>query len=177
MDLFLIHWPLAMLSDFVDTWKALEDIYSSGRARAIGVSNFQLAHLRRLQAETTILPAVNQIEVHPYLTQTELTQFGREHGILVEAWSPLGQGAVLGDPTLERIARSHDRSVAQVTLRWHVQRGHIVFPKSVTRARVQENFDIFDFELTDEDLADIDALNRDERTGPNPDTFDRVPPA
>ncbi|WP_028045698.1 aldo/keto reductase [Cellulomonas sp. URHE0023] len=177
VDLFLIHWPLAMLSDFVDTWKTLEDIYSSGRARAIGVSNFQLAHLSRLQAQTTILPAVNQIEVHPYLTQTALTQFGREHGILVEAWSPLGQGAVLGDPTLGRIARSHDRSVAQVTLRWHVQRGHVVFPKSVTRARVEDNFHIFDFELTDVDLADIDGLNRDERTGPDPDTFDRVPPA
>ena len=177
VDLFLIHWPLAMLSNFVDTWKALEDIYGSGRAKAIGVSNFQLPHLRRLQAETTILPAVNQIEVHPYLTQTELTQFGREHGIVIEAWSPIGQGRVLDDPTLTRIARNHDRSVAQVTLRWHVQRGHVVFPKSVTRARVEENFDIFDFDLSDADLADIDGLNRDERTGPNPDTFDRIPPA
>jgi 2,5-diketo-D-gluconate reductase A len=177
VDLFLIHWPLAMLSNFVDTWKTLEDIYGSGRAKAIGVSNFQLPHLRRLQAETTILPAVNQIEVHPYLTQTELTQFGREHGIVIEAWSPIGQGRVLDDPTLTRIARNHDRSVAQVTLRWHVQRGHVVFPKSVTRARVEENFDIFDFDLSDADLADIDGLNRDERTGPNPDTFDRIPPA
>jgi len=177
VDLFLIHWPLAMLSNFVDTWKALEDIYGSGRAKAIGVSNFQLPHLRRLQAETTILPAVNQIEVHPYLTQTELTQFGREHGIVIEAWSPIGQGRVLDDPTLTRIARNHDRSVAQVTLRWHVQRGHVVFPKSVTRARVEENFDIFDFDLSDADLADIDGLNRDERTGPDPDTFDRIPPA
>ncbi|WP_028049525.1 aldo/keto reductase [Cellulomonas sp. URHD0024] len=177
VDLFLIHWPLAMLSDFVDTWKALEDIYGSGRAKAIGVSNFQLPHLRRLLVETTILPAVNQIEVHPYLTQRELAAFGREHGIVIEAWSPIGQGTVLDDPTLQRIARDHDRSVAQVTLRWHVQRGHVVFPKSVTRSRVEENFALFDFELSDEDLADIDALNRDERTGPDPDTFDRVPPA
>jgi 2,5-diketo-D-gluconate reductase A len=177
VDLFLIHWPLAMLSNFVDTWRALEDIYSSGRAKAIGVSNFQPAHLRRLQAETTITPAVNQIEVHPYLTQRELAQYGREHGIAIEAWSPIAQGKVLDDPTLERVAHAHDRSTAQVTLRWHVQRGHVVFPKSVTRARIEENFDIFDFELSDEDLADIDGLNRDERTGPNPDTFDRVPPA
>ncbi|WP_426593668.1 aldo/keto reductase [Cellulomonas sp. McL0617] len=177
VDLFLIHWPLAMLSNFVDTWKALEDIYGSGRAKAIGVSNFQPAHLRRLEAETTIVPAVNQIEVHPYLTQGELTQYGREHGIAVEAWSPIAQGKVLDDPTIERVARTHGRSPAQVTLRWHVQRGHVVFPKSVTRARVQENFELFDFALSDEDLADIDGLNRDERTGPNPDTFDRIPPA
>jgi 2,5-diketo-D-gluconate reductase A len=177
VDLFLIHWPLAMLSNVVDTWKALEDIYSSGRAKAIGVSNFQLAHLRRLHAETTIVPAVNQVEVHPYLSQVELTQFGREHGIVTEAWSPIAQGKVLDDPTVVRIARSLDRSPAQVTLRWHVQRGHVVFPKSVTRARVEENFDIFDFELSPEDLADIDGLNRDERTGPDPDTFNRIPPA
>jgi 2,5-diketo-D-gluconate reductase A len=177
VDLFLIHWPLAMLSNYVDTWKVLEDIYGSGRAKAIGVSNFQVTHLRRLHAETTIVPAVNQIEVHPYLTQTELVHFAREHGIAVEAWSPIAQGKVLDDPTILRIAQQHGRSAAQVTLRWHVQRGHVVFPKSVTRTRIEENFRIFDFELSDVDLADIDALNRDERTGPDPDTFDRVPPA
>jgi 2,5-diketo-D-gluconate reductase A len=177
VDLFLIHWPLAMLSDYVETWRALEEIYASGRAKAIGVSNFQRAHLRRLLEETTVPPAVNQIEVHPYLTQTGLRALAFEHGIAVEAWSPLGQGAVLGDETIARIARAHDRTPAQVVLRWHLQHGHVVFPKSVSRARVEENFDVFGFTLHDEDLADIDALNRDERTGPDPDTFDRVPPA
>jgi len=177
VDLFLIHWPLAMLSDYVETWRALEDIYASGRAKAIGVSNFQRAHLRRLLEETTVPPAVNQIEVHPYLTQTGLRALAFEHGIAVEAWSPLGQGAVLGDETIARIARDHGRTPAQVVLRWHLQHGHVVFPKSVTRSRVEENFDVFGFTLHDEDLADIDALDRDERTGPDPDTFDRVPPA
>jgi 2,5-diketo-D-gluconate reductase A len=177
VDLFLIHWPLAMLSDFTETRRALEDIYASGRAKAIGVSNFQRAHLRRLLEETDVAPAVNQIEVHPYLTQVGLRALAFEHGIAVEAWSPLGQGAVLGDDTIARIARSHDRTPAQVILRWHLQHGHVVFPKSSTRARVEENFDVFGFRLSDEDLADIDHLNRDERTGPDPDTFDRMPPA
>ncbi|MGY4644717.1 aldo/keto reductase [Cellulomonas sp. URHB0016] len=177
VDLFLIHWPIAMLSDFVETWRALEDIYASGRAKAIGVSNFQRAHLRRLLDETTVVPAVNQIEVHPYLTQTGLRALAFEHGIAVEAWSPLAQGAVLGDETIGRIARAHGRTPAQVVLRWHLQHGHVVFPKSVTRARVEENIDLFGFTLSDEDLMAVDALNRDERTGPDPDTFDRVPPA
>ena len=175
VDLFLIHWPIAMVSDFVETWKAMEDFYRSGRAKAIGVSNFQPHHLRRLNAETTITPAVNQIEVHPYLTQAEARAFGAEHGIATEAWSPIAQGKVLDDPTIVRIAESHERTPAQVTLRWHIQRGDIVFPKSVTRSRIEENFALFDFELTGVDLADIDALNRDERTGPDPDTFDYVP--
>ncbi len=177
VDLFLIHWPLAMLSDYVETWRALEEIHASGRARAIGVSNFQRAHLRRLLEETDVAPAVNQIEVHPYLTQVGLRALAIEHGIAVEAWSPLGQGAVLGDETIARIARSHDRTPAQVILRWHLQHGHVVFPKSSTRARIEENFDVFGFTLGDDDLVDIDRLNRDERTGPDPDTFDRMPPA
>ena len=175
IDLFLIHWPLPKVGDYVETWKALERIYSDGRARAIGVSNFQPHHLRRLNAETTITPAVNQIEVHPYLTQEDVRAFDTEHGIATEAWSPIAQGKVLDDPTIVRIAESLGRTPAQVTLRWHLQRGDIVFPKSVTRSRIEENFDLFDFELSDVDLADISGLNRDERTGPDPDTFDYVP--
>jgi 2,5-diketo-D-gluconate reductase A len=175
VDLFLIHWPLPTVSNFVETWKAMEDFYRSGRAKSIGVSNFQPQHLRRLHAETTITPAVNQIEVHPYLTQDAVRAFDAEHGIATEAWSPIAQGKVLDDPTIVRIAESLGRTPAQVTLRWHIQRGDIVFPKSVTRSRIEENFALFDFELSDVDVADIRGLNRDERTGPDPDTFDYVP--
>ena len=175
VDLFLIHWPLATVSDFVETWKAMEDFNRSGRAKSIGVSNFQPHHLNRLKAEATITPAVNQIEVHPYLTQEAVRAYGTEHGIATEAWSPIAQGKVLDDPTIVRIADSLGKTPAQVTLRWHLQRGDIVFPKSVTRSRIEENFALFDFELSDVDLADISGLNRDERTGPNPDTFDYVP--
>ena len=153
----------------------MEEIYRSGRARAIGVSNFQPHHLRRLIDGSTIVPAVNQIEVHPYLTQAEVRAFDAEHGIATEAWSPIAQGKVLDDPTIVRIAEAHDRTPAQVTLRWHIQRGDIVFPKSVTAKRIRENLALFDFELDDVDMAAIDGLNRDERTGPNPDTFDYVP--
>lgn len=177
VDLFLIHWPLPEVGDYVETWKAMEEIYRSGRAKAIGVSNFQAHHLRRLHAETTITPAVNQIEVHPYLTQNELRAFGAEHGIATEAWSPIAQGLVLDDEAITRVARLVDRSPAQVVLRWHIQRGDIVFPKSVTRARVEENFALFDFELDAESMAAIDGLNRDQRTGPNPDTFNYIPKA
>ncbi|ARC57738.1 putative oxidoreductase [Frondihabitans sp. 762G35] len=175
LDLFLIHWPLPAVGDFVDTWKALEEISASGRVKAIGVSNFQQHHLQRLFDETDIVPAVNQIEVHPYLTQEPLRAFGTEHGIPTEAWSPIAQGKVLDDPTITEIAERVGKSTAQVTLRWHVQRGDIVFPKSVTEARVRENFDIFDFELTDADIAAISGLNKDERTGPNPDEFNYIP--
>jgi 2,5-diketo-D-gluconate reductase A len=175
IDLFLIHWPLPTVRNFVDTWKAFETIYNEGRARSIGVSNFQAHHLRRLHEETTIPPAVNQIEVHPYLTQESLRAFDAEHGIATEAWSPIAQGKVLDDPTITAIARAHDRTPAQVVLRWHIQHGSIVFPKSVKPARMKENFEIFDFELPESDMASISALNRDERTGPDPDTFDYVP--
>jgi 2,5-diketo-D-gluconate reductase A len=175
VDLFLIHWPLPKVGDYVDTWKALEEIYRSGRARAIGVSNFQPHHLRRLQDETEITPAVNQIEVHPYLVQDEVRAYDAEHGIATEAWSPIAQGLVLDDPTIVGIAERLKRTPAQVTLRWHIQRGDIVFPKSVTRERVEENFDIFDFELSEDDMAAITGLNRDERTGPDPDTFNPEP--
>jgi 2,5-diketo-D-gluconate reductase A len=176
-DLFLIHWPLPEVGDYVETWKALEELYGNGVARSIGVSNFQRHHLNRLHEETTITPAVNQIEVHPYLTQDPLRAFGAEHGIRTEAWSPIAQGGVLDDPTIVRIASAVERTPAQVTLRWHIQRGDIVFPKSVTRSRVEENFALFDFELSDEDMTDITTLNKDERTGPNPDEFNYVPSA
>ena len=175
IDLFLIHWPLPNIGDYVQTWRALEKIYADGRARAIGVSNFQAHHLRRLHEETTIIPAVNQIEVHPYLTQEELRAFDAEHEIATEAWSPIAQGGVLNDPVITEIARSHGKSPAQVVLRWHIQLDNIVFPKSTTASRVKENFEIFDFELADGDIALISALNKDERIGPNPDEFNYVP--
>ncbi|TCU82822.1 2,5-diketo-D-gluconate reductase A [Curtobacterium sp. PhB191] len=174
-DLFLIHWPLPTVSDFVPTWNALEELYAAGTSRSIGVSNFQAHHLRRLRAETDVPPAVNQIEVHPYLTQDELRAVNNELGIATEAWSPIAQGLVLDDETITRIAGATGKSPAQVVLRWHIQRGDIVFPKSVTRARVEENFAIFDFELSDEDMTDITTLDKGHRTGPDPDTFDYVP--
>jgi len=175
LDLFLIHWPLPAVGDYVETWKAMEEMKASGRVRSIGVSNFQPAHLQRLFDETETVPSVNQIEVHPYLTNEVARAFNTEHGIFTEAWSPIAQGAVLTDPVITAIADRVSRTPAQVTLRWHIQRGDIVFPKSVTRSRVEENFALFDFELTDDDLAAISGLNRDERTGPDPDTFNWVP--
>ena len=175
LDLFLIHWPLPAVGDYVETWKALEEMKASGRVRSIGVSNFQPAHLQRLFDETGTVPSVNQIEVHPYLTNDAVRAFNTEHGIFTEAWSPIAQGAVLTDPVITAIADRLGRTAAQVTLRWHIQRGDIVFPKSVTRSRVEENFALFDFELTAADVDQITALNRDERTGPDPDSFNWVP--
>jgi 2,5-diketo-D-gluconate reductase A len=175
LDLFLVHWPLPTVGDFVETWRAMEKIYEGGKVRAIGVSNFQPTHLRRIHGETNVTPAVNQVEIHPYLTNEEVRAFDTEHGIATEAWSPIAQGKVLDDPTIVRIAQNLGKTPAQVTLRWHIQRGDIVFPKSVTRSRVEENFDLFDFELSGTDMTDITALNKDERTGPDPDTFDYVP--
>jgi len=179
LDLFLIHWPLPTLydGDFVSTWKALEEFRSEGRLRSIGVSNFQVAHLQRLADETDTVPAVNQIEVHPYLTNEEVRAYDREHGIATEAWSPIAQGGVLGDPTITQIAEKVGRTPAQVVLRWHIERGDIVFPKSTTPSRIQENFEIFDFSLEPADVEAISRLDRGEdgRTGPNPDVFDYVP--
>ena len=174
IDLFLIHWPLPMKyeGDFVATWDTLGEFYRDGRARSIGVSNFQPHHLRRLHAQSDIPPAVNQIEVSPYLTQNDVRVFCAEHQIAIEAWSPLARGGeLLEDPAVTQIARSTGKTPAQVVLRWHIERGDIVFPKSVTPARIRENFDIFDFELSGEEVAMISALNRDQRTGPDPDTF------
>jgi 2,5-diketo-D-gluconate reductase A len=176
LDLFLIHWPLPTRygGDYVSTWETLEESYRDGRVRSIGVSNFQPQHLRRLHSECEIIPAVNQIEVNPYLTQDEVRGFCAEHQIAVEAWSPLGRGQVLDDPTIGSIARRAAKTPAQVVLRWHLQRGDIVFPKSVTPDRIQENIDIFDFGLSAGEVGAISALNRNERTGPDPDTFDMM---
>jgi 2,5-diketo-D-gluconate reductase A len=179
VDLFLIHWPLPTLydGDFVSTWKVLEEFAADGRARSIGVSNFQTAHLERLAKESGTVPAVNQIEVHPYLTNEEVRAYGQEHGIATEAWSPIAQGKVLNDPVIERIADAIDKSPAQVVLRWHIQRGDIVFPKSVSPDRMRSNFELFDFELNSSDMDAISALDKGEagRTGPNPDKFDYIP--
>ncbi|MFG1806799.1 aldo/keto reductase [Streptomyces sp. NPDC049040] len=175
VDLFLIHWPLPTVSDYVETWKAVEEMGRSGRTRAVGVSNFTRAHLERVLAETDTVPAVNQIEVNPYLAQDEVRAFCNAHGITIEAYSPIAQGKVLDDPVITAIAERVERSPAQVTLRWHVQRGDIVFPKSVTRARIEENSRLFDFELSPDDMAAITALDRGERTGFDPDTFSWIP--
>jgi 2,5-diketo-D-gluconate reductase A len=179
VDLFLIHWPLPMLygGDFVSTWKVLEEFAKDGRARSIGVSNFQPAHLVRLAAETDTIPSVNQIEVHPYFTNEEVRAYGRDHGIATEAWAPLAKGKVLNDPVLDRIAKARGQSPAQVVLRWHIQRGDIVFPKSVTPERVKSNFELFDFELDGSDMDAVSALDKGEsgRTGPHPEKFDYVP--
>ena len=179
VDLFLIHWPLPTLydGDFMATWRTLEDFHRDGRARSIGVSNFQIEHLEQLAAETDTVPAVNQIEVHPYFTNEAVREYDREHGIATEAWSPIAQGGVLEDTAITQIAEKVDKTPAQVVLRWHVQRGDIIFPKSVTPSRMKENFELFDFELESGDMDMITALDRGEdgRTGPNPDTFAYVP--
>jgi 2,5-diketo-D-gluconate reductase A len=179
VDLFLIHWPLPTLygGDFVATWNVLEEFAKDGRARSIGVSNFQPAHLDRLAAESATVPSVNQIEAHPYFTNEEVRAYGQRHGIATEAWSPIAQGKVLGDPAIERIADAVGRSPAQVVLRWHIQRGDIVFPKSVSPDRMRSNFALFDFELDSGDIEAISALDQGEsgRTGPNPDKFDYIP--
>ena len=174
VDLYLIHWPVPSEDRYVETWQALEEVHREGRARSIGVSNFNLEHLERLGHETETLPAVNQVELHPYLAQRELRAYQREHGIATEAWSPIGQGGdVLDDPAIGAIAESHGRSPAQVIIRWHLQSGNIVIPKSVTPDRIAENFRAFDFELSDAEMAQIDGLDRGERLGPDPATFVR----
>jgi 2,5-diketo-D-gluconate reductase A len=175
LDLFLIHWPLPAVGNFVETWKAMIEMHATGRVRAIGVSNFQPAHIRRLLDETDHIPSVNQIEVHPYLTQDDVRAFDFDNGIATEAWSPIAQGAVLDDPVIVAIAKRLGKTPAQVTLRWHIQRGDIVFPKTTRLPRMVENFELFDFELTADDVAAISALNRNERTGPDPDLNNWVP--
>jgi len=179
VDLFLIHWPLPTRydGDFVSTWKTLIEFKEDGRARSIGVSNFQPAHLARLAEETDVVPAVNQIEVHPYLGNEEARAANRAAGILTEAWSPIAQGGVLTDEVITKVAEQEGRTPAQVTLRWHLQRGDIIFPKSSSPERMAENFALFDFELDDAAMKAMTALDRGEagRTGPNPDTFDMIP--
>jgi len=179
LDLFLMHWPLPMLydGDYPSTWQAITGLKADGRLRSAGVSNFQPDHLDRIIRETGTRPAVNQIEVHPYFRNDAARHASQQHDIAVEAWSPLGQGTVLKDEVIERIAAGHGKTTAQVILRWHVQHGHIIFPKSARPERMTENIRIFDFALADEDMAAIDALDRGEdgRIGPNPDQFDWVP--
>ena len=179
VDLFLIHWPLPTRygGDFVSTWNVLEEFARDGRAHSIGVSNFQPAHLDQLAKESDTIPSVNQIEVHPYFTNEAVRGYGREHGMATEAWSPIAQGKVLDDPVIERIAAALGKSSAQVVLRWHVQRGDIVFPKSVSPERMKDNFQLFDFELASSDMDAISALDEGEsgRSGPNPDNFDYIP--
>ncbi len=179
IDLFLIHWPLPTRygGDFVSTWRTLEEFKADGRANSIGVSNFQVSHLERLAAETKTVPAVNQIELHPYFHNAEVAEYGKAHGIATEAWSPIAQGAVLDDPIITTIAEQLSKSPAQVVLRWHIQQGYIVFPKSSTPERIRENFELFDFELSDEHMSQIAGLDKAEagRRGPNPDEFDYVP--
>jgi 2,5-diketo-D-gluconate reductase A len=173
VDLFLIHWPLPTLydGDYVSTWRTLEEFKADGRARSIGVSNFQVEHLERLAEETGTVPAVNQIELHPYLLNEEVRSYGESHGIRTEAWSPIAKGQVLDDPAVTEIAERLGRTPAQVVLRWHVERGGIVFPKSTTPERIRENFELFDFELEPGDAERIEGLDRGEagRTGPHPD--------
>jgi 2,5-diketo-D-gluconate reductase A len=175
IDMFLIHWPLPEVRDFVETWRAFERLYAEGRARAIGVSNFQIPHLERLLAETEVVPAVNQIEAHPFLTQEDLLEFDGRHGIATQAWSPIARGTVVRDPIINEVAQENARTPAQVVLRWHVQRSSIVFPKSSSPLRMEENFEIFDFALSEADMDRISALDRHERTGPDPDTFNPTP--
>ncbi|MGW4203327.1 aldo/keto reductase [Streptomyces sp. NPDC004726] len=173
VDLYLIHWPMPSKGSFVDTYRAFETILADGRAKAIGVSNFLPEHLERLIAETSVVPAVNQIELHPLLQQSELRAFHAEHGIATEAWSPLGQGKSLLDaPTVIAVARKHERTPAQVVLRWHLQMGNVAIPKSVTPSRIRENIAVFDFELDADDLAAFAALDEGKRLGPDPATFE-----
>jgi 2,5-diketo-D-gluconate reductase A len=171
LDLYLIHWPTPARDLYADTWRALERLVVEGRLRAAGVSNFQPAHLQRLLDGSSLVPTINQIELHPGLQQSELRAFHAEHGIATEAWSPLAQGAVLDDEAITSIAGRTGKSPAQVVLRWHLQLGNVVIPKSVTPSRIRENFEVFDFELTDEDMSTIAGADRDLRTGPHPDEF------
>ncbi|MBW1640807.1 aldo/keto reductase [Microbacterium resistens] len=172
LDLFLIHWPAPASGTYPETWRALERLYADGRVRAIGVSNFEPAHLDRIAAEAGIVPAVNQVELHPALQNRAVVAANTARGIVTEAWSPLAQGAVLRERAIVEIAERHGKTPAQVVLRWHLQQGRVVIPKSVTPARIAENLDVFDGDLSAEELAAIDALERDGRTGPHPDRFE-----
>jgi diketogulonate reductase-like aldo/keto reductase len=173
VDLYLIHWPVPAHDKYVETWKAFIDLKAEGLVRSIGVSNFQPAHLERVIDETGVTPTVNQVELHPRFQQVGLRRVHADLGIVTEAWSPLAQGAVLDDPVITQIAKTHDKTPGQVVIRWHLQLGNVVIPKSVTPERILENIDVFDFVLTDEDMAAVEALDAGERTGPDPETFIR----
>jgi diketogulonate reductase-like aldo/keto reductase len=174
VDLYLIHWPAPQRDLYVDTWKALERLYADGRVRAIGVSNFNVPHLQRLLDETTVVPAVNQIELHPGFAQDELRAFHERHGIVTESWSPLGRGhGLLDNPAVTSIAEAHGKTPAQVVLRWHLQLGCAVIPKSTHAERIRENFDVFDVELSDDEMASLSAISEPGRIGPDPDEFNR----
>jgi 2,5-diketo-D-gluconate reductase A len=171
VDLYLIHWPVPSEDRYLDTWRAFEEIREEGRSRSIGVSNFRVEDLERLEAEAERRPTVNQIELHPRLQQADLRAWHADHGIATEAWSPLAQGALLDDETIETIAAHHEKTPAQTILRWHLQLGNVVIPKSVTPERIRENVEIFDFELSEDDMAAIARLDVGERIGPDPATF------
>ena len=172
LDLFLIHWPLPMFDQYVETWRAFEKLLADGRVRSIGVSNFEIPHLQRLLAETDVTPAVNQIELHPEFPQEDLREFHQQHGILTESWGPLGQGkGLLENPQIVEVAQRKDRTPAQVVLRWHVQLGCVVIPKSVNPDRIRENINIFDFELDDADMAEISKVRTGQRLGADPNEF------
>ena len=173
LDLFLIHWPQPMFDQYVDTWRAFEKLQSDGRIRSIGVSNFEVEHFERLAQECDVVPSINQIELHPEFTQSELRSYHEEHGILTEAWGPIGQGkGLLEQDVITGLAQALDRSPAQIVLRWHLQLGNVVIPKSVTPERIRENFAVFDFELSEDDMAQIATLDTGRRLGPDPRTFD-----
>lgn len=171
VDLYLIHWPVPARDTYLDTWRAFEKIRADGRARSIGVSNFHIPHLERLFAETDVRPVLNQVELHPNLPQAELRAFHAEHGIATEAWSPLASGDLLADPVVTAIAERLGRTPAQVILRWHVQLGNVVIPKSATPERIRSNIEVFDFTLTDDDMAQLSTLDNGRRVGPDPDAF------
>ncbi len=172
LDLYLIHWPVPSKDLYVETWRAFEELYAERRVRSIGVSNFQPAHLQRLLDETEVVPAINQIELHPWLQQSELRAFHREHGIVTEAWSPLATGGdFLENPVIASIAKKHDVTPAQVILRWHLDLGNVIIPKSVNQERMASNLDLFDIHLDDEDTSQITKLDAGQRVGPDPDTL------
>ncbi|MGG0174985.1 aldo/keto reductase [Gottfriedia acidiceleris] len=170
LDLYLIHWPVE--GKYVESWKALETLYKNGKVKAIGMSNFQIHHLKEVMANAEIMPMINQVELHPMLSQVELREFLKANSIQVEAWAPLMQGQLFENETLLQIANKHNKSIAQVVLRWHLQNGVVIIPKSIKEHRIQENANIFDFELTEEDMNQIDSLNQNHRVGPDPDNFD-----
>jgi len=173
LDLYLIHWPVPSHDKYVDTWKAFIELQSEGLIRSIGVSNFQPAHLERLISETDVTPSVNQVELHPLFQQAGLRREHEELGVLTEAWSPLARGQVLDDPAIAEIAEAHGKTAGQVVIRWHLQLGNVVIPKSATQSRIEENFDVFDFELGESEMEAIEALDSGDRIGPDPDTFVR----